>query len=479
MKISYLFRGLVCSLAVVIAFCLALGLSFSDIGRAAPVSVHKSVQTVDPGKFIGAIPDWSAAEKIFPSQGSSKISIHLSCLTNTTATLTTPRCYSPQQFYNAYDVNGLLNSGNRGKGQTIVIIDASSSPSLQSDLHTYDQLFGLKDPRLNVIAPFGMPPTNNAFYVETALDVEMAHSMAPDATIDLVLTGDTSKVQTVQSFFYDLLKAVKYAVDNNLGGSISISYGDGESCVDNAFVQYEHSIFQEARDKAISVFVSSGDQGAAVGSCTSGFFLDKGVSFLSADPLVTSVGGTTLDATVGSGSYVSETTWDNTTSLLGASGGGFSTLFPRPDYQDGVAGIGTMRGLPDVSWDGDPLTGVPIVISSDGGFEVIPIGGTSAGAPAWGAFTALFNQYAGQRLGFLNEAFYRILKSNAYNKGFYDITTGNNNFEGITSKGKSFPVTGYHAGPGWDAATGLGTPKVNALAPLLKQYVHEGDGQGL
>ncbi|MBV9616139.1 MAG: hypothetical protein JO031_11845, partial [Ktedonobacteraceae bacterium] len=71
MKISYLFRGLVCSLAVVIAFCLALGLSFSDIGRAAPVSVHKSVQTVDPGKFIGAIPDWAAAEKIFPSQGSS------------------------------------------------------------------------------------------------------------------------------------------------------------------------------------------------------------------------------------------------------------------------------------------------------------------------------------------------------------------------------------------------------------------------
>ena len=126
-------------------------------------------------------------------------------------------------------------------------------------------------------------------------------------------------------------------------------------------------------------------------------------------------------------------------------------------------------------WDGDTFTGVVEVDHSYSSFG----GGTSAGAPSWAGLSALFDQYAGKRLGFLNEALYRILKSRAYLRGFRDITTGNNSVTGHDANDTIIPVAGYDAGPGWDATTGVGTPNVSALAPLLKHYIHAGDGKAL
>jgi subtilase family serine protease len=90
-----------------------------------------------------------------------------------------------------------------------------------------------------------------------------------------------------------------------------------------------------------------------------------------------------------------------------------------------VPGIGAARGVPDVAYDADPFTGFPIVSSSllPGATVIIPIGGTSAGAPQWAAITALADQAKGERLGFLNPTYYHILKSASYAKGFHDITT--------------------------------------------------------
>jgi len=478
-KKPYLLRGLTCSLVMVIALSLSFG---SSSILTTPVVTHAGAAKFDVQRPLGVTPNWQAEKKISLSGGSSNGATSLpSCLSNPTPTWPrSPRCYSPQQIREAYNVNGLLNAGITGKGQTIVIIDQSSSTTLQNDLHLYDQLFGLNDPVLHVIAPFGMPPEDGG-YSETALDVQTAHSLAPDATIDLVLTGDTTNDQTQESFFYDLLKPVKYAIDHNLGSSISISYGGGESCFDRAFLRYEHTIFQKARDKKISVFVSSGDFGAAIyPSCTSPTmttrpFAVKGVNILAADPLVTGVGGTTLNAEIGSGTYIGETAWNTTFTHLTATGGGFSSDFSRPGYQEDVPGIRAMRGLPDVAWDGDTFTGVVEVDHSYSGFG----GGTSAGAPSWAGLSALFDQYAGKRLGFLNEALYRILKSRAYLQGFRDITTGNNSVTGYDANGTIIPVAGYDAGPGWDATTGVGTPNVSALAPLLKRYIHPGDGNAL
>ncbi len=429
-------------------------------------------------KAIGAWPLWSQAHKVTAAERAALAVNDQLPLCITSATL--PRCYSPRQFQAAYQASDAFKSGTTGKGRTIVIIDASASPSVQADLHLYDQLYGLKDPKLNVITPFGVPPDDTGVDVETALDVETAHAMAPDATIDLVLTGDTSQDQTAEAFFLDFLKPVQYAIDHNLGDTISISYGVGESCVSTSYLLKQHEVFAAAVAKKISIFVSAGDSGAANLSCAPDgtLFQAKSASIPASDTLVTSVGGTTLDADVKTGKYISETTWNEDARFFGATGGGFSSVFLRPNYQDDVPGTGQYRGLPDVAWDADPLTGVVIVVSNPSATNIIPIGGTSASAPAWAGIAALANQYAGKRLGFLNNAFYRILKSPSYAQGFHDITTGNNTVQVPANDGTFNRVTieGYNAGPGWDAVTGVGTPKVKALLPLLKENSKPDDG---
>jgi subtilase family serine protease len=463
-------------------FIVLIALSVSLIAPdAVQASRLSNKQHLNAQQFISAIPRWKDARKISTAHGVlSSASFGPPCLTNTQPSISESQCYSPQQLRNAYQINPLQKSGVTGKGRSIAIIDTSSSPTVQFDLHMYDQMFGFKDPQLNVVAPFGMPPFNSSVYTETALDVQTAHSMAPDAAINLVLTGDTTNDTTPEMLFYDLLKSVKYAIDQNLGDVISISYGAGESCFDSAYYQYQHAILQEARAKHISVMVSSGDSGAVMVTCngSNNYSYMKGTNVLD-DPLVTMVGGTTLHASVDKGTYQSETAWNEDSNFEGATGGGFSSQFPSPAYQSGVTG-NSYRGEPDVSWLGDPLTGVPVVMSSGGSISVVPVGGTSVGAPAWAGLVALFDQYSGRQLGFLNEGLYRILQSKAYyGKAFHDITAGNNTVVGYDAKGQPFTATGYDAGEGWDAVTGAGTPKVAGLASLLDLVVSANDGSDL
>jgi subtilase family serine protease len=186
--------------------------------------------------------------------------------------------------------------------------------------------------------------------------------------------------------------------------------------------------------------------------------------------LATSVGGTALDADVNTGQYNSETTWNEWNNGAGATGGGFSSVFARPAYQDGIPGIGAFRGVPDVAFVADPLTGVPVVVSVFGETIIVPIGGTSVGSPAWAGIVALANQAAGERLGFLNGGIYKLLASDSYSQGFHDITTGDNTTTIFDNNGKPILVPGYPAGPGWDAVTGAGTPKVSSLVSLLDTF---------
>ena len=235
-------------------------------------------------------------------------------------------------------------------------------------------------------------------------------------------------------------------------------------------MQAGHQAFATARAHHAAVYAVSGDSGSAVEGCDSTgtpIALVQGVFYPASDPLVTSVGGTSLLATQ-SGKYMSETTWNESANGNDATGGGFSSLFARPSYQDGVPGIGAARGVPDVAYDGDPLTGFPVVCSSflPGATIIIPIAGTSAGVPQGAAITALADQAEGERLGVLNPTYYHILKSASYAKGFHDITTGNNAFT-FQSHGQTVTIPGYDAGPGWDPTTGVGTPQVADLVPLL------------
>ena len=450
MKSSRLFRSLVCFIGAVV---LLLGIVGSIFYPHAVAQAASGTRKFDPHSALTILPLWKYAQKI------SSAGAIPPCLISTVP----PRCYSPRQIRNAYNIQPLLNAGITGRGQTVVLIDAATSTTLRSDVHLYDQLFGLKDPTINVFSPFGPPSVDPGFYGETALDVETVHSLAPSATIDLVLvnldfvTSPTAELST-------LLSGTKYAIDNNLGAVISQSFALGESCAGSAYLQQEQLVFSNARAKHITLLASSGDSGAAVLICPS-FNEGKGVSVPAADPLVTSVGGTSLDATVGSGKYIAETTWNEDANGAGATGGGISTTFPVPGYQSGISGL-PGRGVPDVAFDADPLTGVPIVFSLQGATLIVPVGGTSVGSPAWAAIVALANQQDGRRLGFLNDTVYSSIANGSYTDGFNDITTGNNTVTGFGPNGP-ITITGYNAGTGWDAVTGAGTPKVSSLVSLL------------
>ncbi|HEX3643180.1 MAG TPA: S53 family peptidase [Ktedonobacteraceae bacterium] len=359
-------------------------------------------------------------------------------------------CYGPSQMRKAYNIQSLLDDGITGKGSTIVIVDAYQAPDIQADLRSFDKIFGLKDTELNIIAPDGLTPFDPKDFnqvgwsAEISLDVEWAHAIAPDATIDLVLSKTAEDK--------DLLSALNYVGDENLGDVVSMSFGGNESCTDSA--QLWHQAFRNAASKGITLLAASGDSGAAEGSCD-GKTAVKGVSYPAADSFVTAVGGTELHADPSTGKYHDEAAW------IG-SGGGFSTSTPKPFYQNSVNSIGKYRGIPDVSYDASPLSGVIIKWSeAPFGLGLYVIGGTSAGSPQWAGIVALAAQDGKSRIGLLNSAIYSSDQQAHYSSNFRDVTSGNNTVG---------PIQGYNAGPSWDAVTGWGSPQAADLVPYLANH---------
>lgn len=372
----------------------------------------------------------------------------------------TYRCYVPKQIQTAYSISPLLNAGITGKGRTIVIIDAYQSPTVQQDLDTFDTVFGLQSTKVNVIAPNGLTPFDDTdpnqlgWAEEISLDVQWAHAVAPGAKIDLVLAPSNQDA--------DLLSVTKYAVDHNLGDVISQSFGEAESCADPKLLVAEHKVFEEAVEKHISLFASSGDDGAAQPTCDNNSYI-LSASTPASDPLVTAVGGTQLNADSVTGKYVSEVAW-NEPALPAGSGGGYSTLYKRPFYQNDVV-KSKWRGVPDVSYNAAVNGGVLTVLGFLGANSGIYIfGGTSASSPQWAGITTLLDQHARHRLGFLNPAIYALGRNHIkYSAAFHDIEKGDNTFVGTDVNGNTVTIPGYKTREGWDAATGWGSPIVSHL----------------
>ena len=385
------------------------------------------------------------------------------------------RCYSPEQIRTAYSITPLLQRGITGAGHTIIIVDAYQSPTIRQDLQIFDRVFGLPDTLLTILAPDGLTPfdpldaTQISWASEITLDVEWAHAIAPDARITLVLAKGSKSSE--------VLSATRFAIETNQGDVISQSFSEGESC--SSLLSTQHQIFQEATLRYITLLAASGDTGSAANQCGGkrSYFLN--VATPASDPLVTGVGGTHLDADANTGQYISETTWNDAD---GASGGGFSSVFQRPYYQNTTV-ENTHRGVPDVAYGADPNGGFLVICSSctANAKSVMTYisGGTSAGSPQWAAIMALADQAAGKRLGFINAAIYRIGRGPFYRNAFHDIVTGNNTFTKLVAGGETITVPGYDATPNWDAATGLGTPIVSELVPLLIANERVGDGSGL
>ena len=370
-----------------------------------------------------------------------------------------PGCYGPAQIRRAYNIPSNLT----GAGKTIVIIDAFGNPDIASDLALFDSTFDLPPANLNIICITGTCPTfdpTNADQVgwagEIALDTQWSHADAPGATIDLVIARSDADA--------DILAAQQYVVNHNLGDVLSQSFGEGETCMEPSIFAAAHQVFVKAAAEHMTVFASAGDSGSAQPDCNGdgGYFLSA--STPASDPLVTGVGGTHLNANFTTGRYKSESVWnDSGTSIdISAGGGGFSTKYSRPSYQ-AFANHNAARGVPDVTFNADIFGGVLAACSEcgagPGAFFIFA--GTSSGSPQWSAITALADQAAGHRLGFLNPALYAIgLAGPLYNYAFHDITTGNNAWD-VTG------VPGYSATRGWDPASGLGSPNAGHLITLL------------
>ncbi len=422
---------------------------------------------------------------------------------------TPPLCYSPQQLRTAYGVPSTVNNQNAGQGRIISIIDEFQDPNLQAEVQTFDNLFNLPAASINttLLNAAGTPiqaaqfnpndPNAIGFAGEIALDVEWAHAIAPGATIDLFLGQPNNQPnETLQDQSTALLNTTKFAVQHSLGSVISQSFGVSESCAGTAFIQQEHAIFQQARAQKQTVFASAGDSGAAAVQCQNGqpVALAQGVNYPASDPLVTAVGGTTL-TTQANGTFVSETTWNNATAngvanggnqTAASTGGGVSTVFAQPAYQNNIAPAG-MRNGTDISLDADPNTGVALVTSTmmGGQMMLMPVGGTSVGSPVAAAMTAVFDQATGNmRLGFLNSAFYRISQNAAaYTQTFHDVQSGNNTVTITVQNGNNAPkaqvVQGFNAKTGWDNPTGVGTPQAANLMKQLPNFIQTGDGANL
>ena len=326
------------------------------------------------------------------------------------ATPTYTSGYAPSQMAAAYGVASLDCGTTCGAGQTIAIVDANDAPTIEADLAAFDAQFGLPcNNCLQKLTPQGLPPADAGWALEATLDVEWAHAIAPGARILLVEAASAS--------FTNLLAAVDSAVAAG-ANVVSMSWGSsgeffGETMFDSHFTA-----------KNVTFVASSGDSG-------------PGVVYPAASPYVTAVGGTNLPLDSSGALTGPETAWSG-------SGGGVSAYEAAPAYQSSLGLAG--RAVPDVAYDGDPSTGVAVydttTYSGESGWFVV--GGTSAGAPQWAALTAIANSRRATPLGNMNAALYGLPAS-----AFRDITAPS------------------PAGPGYDTATGRGSPLADVLVPLL------------
>jgi subtilase family serine protease len=395
-------------------------------------------------------------------------------------------CYTPRQIQIAYGIRPLLAHGVDGRGETVVLPELAETKLLppdvsdiRPDMSRFDSLFGLPAARLKVMTINASTGSRWLANGEEVLDAEMVHAVAPEAAITVVLVKPTSLNDPANAI---AAAAAALRVGISQGSVISISAAGqtgGEHCDTPTEADRLNAALKAAAAQRVTVVTASGDIGAVGEPCavikglTGGSFPPvKEVNLPAAEPLVLATGGTSLNASHATGTYNSETAWGLPFGSPGtqfqASGGGFSRRIARPSYQNNVPGIAAARGVPDVSADASPHTGMALVISDGANqYTIRNSGGTSATAPLWAGLIALADQYSGRHLGFVNPAIYRIGRSAAYHDAFHDITTGSNapDFSGHTIKG-------YTATAGWDPVTGWGSPNAQTLIPLLAHYTN-------
>jgi subtilase family serine protease len=434
-----------------------------------------------------------------------------------------PPCgYDAPQIATAYGLTSLHANKLNGKGQTIVIVDAYGSDTIADDANVFAQINGLPALTAKNFAIYYPTGATNCggntcgWDVETSLDVEWSHAVAPGANIALVVGLDNSDSSL------DL--SVLYAIDNELGSVISNSYGEEELLLaefDPGELIVDNDINEIGAALGISVNFSSGDNGdflAADGFTT--------VSMPASSPYATAVGGTsvflnpnhTMETQTGWGTNLTRIAGYATSGDTGqpplippefegfyfGAGGGASAVWPIPSYQSSLPG--TWRLVPDIAMVADPYTGAEFIDTEGGEQFISVVGGTSLACPTFSGIWAIANQAAGAWLGQAAPTLYglpagAITDVVAVNgpdnvSGYTHVPNtanvkypsarllapvqGSTDFIGALYNGTS---TRWYAisfgtdsslttGSGWDDVTGLGTPNgadfVNAAAAAAK-----------
>jgi kumamolisin len=335
--------------------------------------------------------------------------------------------FTPLQLASLYDF-----PAGAGEGECVAIIELGGGFKPQ-DLQSY--FSGLGVPTPNVVAVSvdhaSNQPTGDAGGPdgEVMLDIEVVGAIAPGATIAVYFAPNTDA---------GFLDAVTTAIHDSARkpSVVSISWGSAESSWTQQAMTAMDEAFQAAAAMGVTVCVASGDSGSSDGATDGSNHVDFPVS----SPYALGCGGTSLKAA--GNAITSEVVWNDGDGTQGAGGGGVSSVFRVPTWQQGLNTVGsngeqeplTGRGVPDVAADADPETGYEVLI--DGASAVI--GGTSAVAPLWAALIARINAIKGQPVGYINPVLY------ANPGALRDITQGNNG--------------AFFASVGWDACTGLGSP---------------------
>jgi kumamolisin len=327
-----------------------------------------------------------------------------------------------------------------GKGQCIAIIELGGGYQPQ-DIQTYFGGLGLAAPAVTAVSvdhganqPTGDP---NGPDGEVMLDIEVAGAIAPAAAIAVYFAPNTDA---------GFLDAVTTAIHDEVRkpSVISISWGGPESTWTQQAMTAMDQAFQAAAAIGVTVCAASGDSGSTDGQSDG----NNHVDFPASSSFALACGGTSLQA---NGTVIaSEVVWNDGDATTGASGGGVSTYFALPTWQQGLDATDAEgsrsplanRGVPDIAADADPQTGYNVLV--DGTSAVY--GGTSAVAPLWAGLIARINALTGRTAGFVNPALY------GQPSALRDITQGNNG--------------GFTASAGWDACTGLGSPNGVKVAAI-------------
>jgi subtilase family serine protease len=439
-------------------------------------------------------------------------------ISNTAPGTVSPCGYQPSDIYTAYQLNELYQEGLTGSGTTIAIVDAYGSTTIANDLKAFSAAMGLPPANLTII---GKPTESNystdanaGWAAETTLDVEWVHAIAPGAKIVLVVTESDSLDDLFTGVATAALVPGVSVISNSWGSFDIFIAGDSE------FYQPYDDLLKEIGASGKAVNFAAGDSGngaAALG----GLYTSTG--WPASSPYVTSVGG--VSAVLTKNRQIEfQTSWGtnlteiadevslgsppidpiNNEGFIFGGTGGESDVYPKPAWQHSLPG--NRRQTPDISWLADPMTGVEIIFTADasGDLAIEVIGGTSLACPMFSALWGIATQSARHPLGQAAPRLYGLPSG-----AITDVTNVDspNNVTGtLTDVGGTdtigewelaAPLQGLptfisalynspystrwfvitfgldstlQVGPGWDPATGLGTPNPPAFVHAVSGH---------